>query len=140
MADETDLLGRQVFRNQDALERQLERLVKLETHFDHAPKPAHLDRLETRIMSAVDAKVLAIRDSLIAANREQSKDLMTEWRNLRTTDREAAAADQLASTQAILSAVKDRRSRWWWVAVGIVATIIGLVGSTLIIVWLLGRP
>lgn len=134
------LLERQVFRNQDRLEKTTERLVTLETKFDHAPKQSHLDRMETNIMAAVDVKIAHICDHLTAANLSQSKDLTTEWRNQRTADREAAASERQAELQAILGAIEQRRSRAFWWVMGIVAAVIGSVGTTLILVVIFGRP
>ena len=58
MTDNGGLLERQVFRTQDNLEETRERLVVLEVKHQHSPQQVHLDRLETRMMTAVDAKSL----------------------------------------------------------------------------------
>lgn len=139
MTDNGGLLERQVFRTQDNLEETRERLVVLEVKHQHSPQQVHLDRLETRMMTAVDAKIAHVCDHLTAANREQSNGLTTEWNKLRTADREAQQAELLKNTQAILSAIHERRSRTVWWALGIVAAIVGSVLSTLIVIALLGQ-
>lgn len=128
MADDSELMGRQVFRNQDALERQLERLVKLETNFDHSPKQAHLDKLETEMMRAFDVKLTHICEHLDKANTAQSEKLIHQVNEMLTNQQLHATSNQLAQNQALIAAMKETRREIIRYGIGFALTIItGLI-------------
>lgn len=143
MADETGELGRlsgQVDRNREALGDLRLEVRTLQVQVQYLPDDKELDKRENRLMAAVDVKIAHVGELMTAANRDQSRDLKNEMQNLRAADRDARMAEQLASQQAILNAIRERRSGAFRWALGIAAGIIATVASTLLIVWLLGRP
>jgi dsDNA-specific endonuclease/ATPase MutS2 len=99
-----------------------------------------LEKLEKKWERALIEAVTNLRVDFKSANEQQSKDIAGEFRGALSAYRDTVKDEQLQSHQAVIAAIHQRRGgQVRWVA-GIVATIIGSVASTLLIVWLLGRP
>jgi len=138
MDDGAGELGRisgQVDRNREAVEQMRIEMavqaVRFDLYAEHAPNSSTLEKLESKIMTAVG-------DQMTQANAQQSRDILGRMDNL-FRDYKAAQKDaQLESQNALLGAIQQRKSRWLWWALGIVAGIIVAVVSTAFGVWLAG--
>lgn len=138
MTQEAGELGRisgQVDKNSEAISQirieQAVSAVRLQLFEAGAINPGHLEKLEAKIMAAVG-------DQMTQANANQSRDILGEVRNLFDAYRSAQKDELLASQTALLSAIQQRKSRWLWWVLGIVAGIIVAVVSTAFGVWLAG--
>lgn len=140
--------------NRDA-ERKLERIHALERAadllrsrfeglLDQLAREAFTDddveKLEAKWEKALRDAIAGLRIDFKSANDQQSKDISGEFRGALNSFRDTAKDEQLQSQQAIIAAIHQRRGRWLGWALGIVGTIIASVGSTLLIVSLIGRP
>lgn len=129
-------LNRQVERGQESvIELRIEVALILE-RLAHAIGDKDLKQLESDIMAAVDVKIGHICEHLTGANREQSKDLMAEWRRQREADSQLRSEEMLADREAIIGAIKDRRSKvgWWIMGIigGLLVTVLGTVAGIMI--------
>jgi hypothetical protein len=115
-------------------------IAVLLVRFDHLDRDQltdeDLEKLEQKIMATVDARLIHISEEMRGANREQSKDLMAEWRAQREADSQRRGAEQLADREAIIRAIEDRRSKigWWVMGIigGLLVTALGTVAGIMI--------
>jgi hypothetical protein len=141
-------LGRDVERRLDrinAIEKAADLLRSrfeglLETLTREAVTDEDLERLELKWEKALRDAIAGLRIDFKTANEQQSKDIGVEFRGALQSYRDSVKDQQLESQTAIIAAIRQRRVQWGWWALGILAGLITSVGSTLFIVWLIGRP
>lgn len=112
----------------------------LETLTREAITDEDLEKLEKKWEKALIDAVTNLRVDFKGANDQQSKDIGVEFRGVMSSYRDSVKDEQLQSQQAIIAAIQQRRGRWLWWALGILATVIGSVLSTLVVVSMIGRP
>lgn len=105
--------------------------VRFDLFIEGAFSPEDREKLEAKIMASVV-------EQMNSANAQQSRDILNEMHNLFNAYKTAQTNAQLESQTALLGAIQQRKSRWLWWALGIVAGIIVAVISTAFGVWLAG--
>lgn len=139
-------LGRDVERRLDrinAIEKAADLLRSrfeglLETLSREAITDEDIEKLEKKMEKALVDAVTNLRLDFKAANDQQSKDIVGEFRGALSTYRNEAKDEQLQSQQAVIAAIQQRRSRWFWWALGIVASLIVMVLGTVFGIWIAG--
>lgn len=119
----------------------------LETRFDgfiehiraNAVTDEDLEKLQAVLEEYVRNMNLEMREHFTGANKQQSTDMLGEVKSMFATFRAEQQTEQLETTQALLKAITERRSKVIWWVLGIIGAIIVSVASTLIVVWLIGR-
>ena len=128
-----------------------EALATLKTRFESQIK--RYDEAQARAVSGDDLKDLkremedqlkqttnAIYEHFKTANDQQAQSILGQVGTMFGTYRDEQKTEQLNSTQALLSAISERRSKVGWWVLGIIGSIVISVASTLIVVAILGRP
>ncbi len=131
-------------------ERKLDRINAIEkahailqTLFDAALRRLGCTEEEIKRLGPQWAKELSeamatVDSSMKSANDQQSKDLLGEMRSMITAMREAAKDEQIENNAALLAAIRERRSRWVWWALGIVGSLIVMAAGTVFGIYMAG--
>ncbi len=150
--EQLDLQRRASERDEwEKLTRVRESLAELRTRFD--AQINRFDEAQSRAVSGTDLKDLkremedqlkqttnAIYEHFKSANDQQAQSILGQVKDLFGNFRNEQTQEQLQSTNAVLNAITERRSKVGWWILGIVGSVVVSVASTLIVVAILGRP
>lgn len=99
-----------------------------------------LKEFQREMEAEMNSAVTQFREHVSTANESQAKDILTKVETMFSDYRTQALNEQIAANNRVIAAITERRSRTLWWALGILATIIGSVCATLVVVAILGRP
>lgn len=99
-----------------------------------------LKKLKREMEDELKQTTSAIYEHFKTANDQQAQSILGQVKDLFGAYRNEQTQEQLKSTNAVLKAITERRSKAIWWVLGIIGSIVISVASTLIVVAILGRP
>ena len=130
-----------VERSHAVLETRFNAALKwFEEALERAVSGDDLKDLKREMEDQLKQTTNAIYEHFKTANDQQAQGILGQVRDMFGTYRDERKTEQLNSTQALLAAISERRSKVVWWVLGIVGAVVVSVASTLIAVAILGRP